>query len=156
MTGIGEHGHPNRSRLLYGWYFWGLLLATDPWRKITSGSYPPGRSVQRRAATRNSCAKLASISLTFSLTVNPFLLSFSRCFFEPFCSPTLSLRFLSFPSACHRVWSHRLGSAVWNWKQTTRQTAQEIARNMERQTLFANTGVCVRGSAMFAVFRRTW
>lgn len=63
-------------------YFWGLLLAGHPPRESTSGSYPPSRSMQCRAATRNSCAKLASISLTFSLTVNPFLLSFSRCFFS--------------------------------------------------------------------------
>lgn len=107
---VGEHRHSNSPRLLYGWYFWGLLLAGDPRRKITSGSYPPSRSVQCRTATRNSCAKLASISLTFSLTVNPFLLSFSHClvtclflfFFPP-----------SFAPGCHTVWSNRQANIVY-------------------------------------------
>lgn len=88
LSGVGKHGHSNSPRLLYGWYSGGLLLAGDPQHKITSGSYLPSRSVQRRTATRNSCAKLASISLTFSLTVNPFLLS-SVTVFSPFnCSVT--------------------------------------------------------------------
>lgn len=76
-------------------YFWGLLLAGDPRRKITSGSYPPSYSEQRRTATRNSCADLASISCTFSPTVNPFLLSFSHCCFFPLMVwSLLSLLFL--------------------------------------------------------------
>lgn len=64
----------------------------DPQCKITSGSYCLSRSVQYRTATRNSCAKLASISLTFSLTVNPFLLPFSHCFV-----PLTVRSLLSFP-----------------------------------------------------------
>lgn len=90
-------------------YFWGLLLAGDPRRRITSGSHPPSYSEQHRAATRNSCAKLASISLTFSPTVNPFLPSFSHCwffFFFPLMVWSLLCLFFSFSSltsGCHTV-----------------------------------------------------
>lgn len=88
-------------------YFWGLLLAGDPRRRITSGSHPPSYSEQHRAATRNSCAKLASISLTFSPTVNPFLPSFSHCwFFFSFNGLVTPLPFFSFSSltsGCHTV-----------------------------------------------------
>ena len=58
------------------WYLRrGVLAAVVSQRTRTSGSHPRGRSMQRRTKTRNSCARLASISPTFSLTDNPPVLS---------------------------------------------------------------------------------
>lgn len=104
-------------------------MAGDPRRKITSGSYPPGRSVQCRTATRNSCAKLASISLTFSLTVNPFLLRF----FPPLTVWSL-LSFFFFLQALLRVATlseviDRGGTQCAELETDNRTESSEVSRN---------------------------
>lgn len=109
-----KHKCSQISRLLCDCCSRGLQMSGHPLCKITSGSYPSSRSVQCRRTTRNSCAKLASISFTFSPTVNPLPLSFSHCF-VPLTARSLPptpffffpLFFWSFVSGCHTVWSER-------------------------------------------------
>lgn len=84
-------------------------------------------------ATRNSCAELASISFTFSLTVNAFLLSFLLLLSPSNSSVTpLTLCFevlIQVATLCEIIERE----TVLKWKQTMGQKAQR-SHGMGRDT----------------------